>query len=125
MIYIIATITAHEGRHADLLSEFHANLTTVRAKRGCLVYDIAVHLKSDLPGQAPFDRNDMVIVEAWVNRASFEAHITDAVYREWFMTVYHLVANASMQILESDDASRTSSRDDARARDPQLSGSGS
>ncbi|MDP9104716.1 MAG: antibiotic biosynthesis monooxygenase [Candidatus Eremiobacteraeota bacterium] len=100
MIYIIATTTAHEGNHTALVAAFRTILATVRAKRGCLRYDLAAHVKSGFPGQASFDENDLVIVEAWADRESFEEHITDSAYRAWFVGVYPLIAKASMLVLE-------------------------
>ncbi|HEY0798073.1 MAG TPA: antibiotic biosynthesis monooxygenase family protein [Candidatus Baltobacteraceae bacterium] len=99
MIYIIATLTAREGRHDELVAAFDKNLDHVRAKRGCVTYDLAVHHDSGMPGQPPFDANDLLIVEAWQDWSAFTAHIGDPVYRAWYAGVYPAVAKASMQVL--------------------------
>jgi quinol monooxygenase YgiN len=100
MIYVIATMTARDGRHDELVATFGGILDVVRAKRGCVAYDLTVQCDSGLPGQRPIGPNDLVIVEAWDDWSAFEAHITDPAYRAWYVGVYPCVAGASMQILQ-------------------------
>ncbi len=99
MMYVIATLTAREGRHAQLVAEFEKILDAVRAKTGCLTYDLALHCESGQRGQHPFDPNELVIVEAWMDASAFEAHIADPGYRTWYAGIYPCVASASMQVL--------------------------
>jgi quinol monooxygenase YgiN len=100
MIYVVATLTAREGKHGELVAAFGENLACVRAKKGCVTYDLSVHRRSGMPGQPPFDANDLVIIEAWATWDAFEAHISDPAYRAWYVEVYPAVAKASMQVLQ-------------------------
>jgi quinol monooxygenase YgiN len=103
MIHVIATIKAQPGNLGGLIQAFREIQPVVKKKVGCVEYGLALHLKSDLPGQGEFDPNEIIIVEKWTGIDALNAHISDAGYQEWFTNVWDLVAGASMQILEATD----------------------
>jgi quinol monooxygenase YgiN len=100
MIQVIATIKARDGQRQRLLDAFGEILTEVRAKAGCRQYTLGLHLPSGMPGQAPSDPSEFVIVEQWDNLAALQAHIADPAYQAWYLERWHCVEGASMQIFE-------------------------
>ncbi len=101
MIHVIATIKAKENQRSSLVAAFRETVQTVKAKNGCVEYALAIHLNSDLPGQIPFDENELIIVEKWTSLESFKEHLSDPAFRGWYVNVWPLIAGASMQILEA------------------------
>lgn len=101
MIHVIATVTALPGRREAVLDAFRAVAPTVRAKTGCLQYDLALPTPSGLPGQLAFEDGDLVIVERWSGLADLMAHLEDEHYRAWFLQVHGCLCNASMQVLDA------------------------
>ncbi|MFS2106026.1 putative quinol monooxygenase [Ralstonia sp. Ralssp135] len=99
MIHVIAAIQAKDGQLESLTAAFRMIVARTREKAGCIEYGLAVHLPSGLPGQAPFDPNELVVIEKWIDLDALNAHISDPEYRAWFAGLWHQVAGASMQIL--------------------------
>ncbi len=100
MIYVIAAIRVREGQREVVARRFGEIIAAVRAKAGCLEYELAVHLPSGLPGQPAFDDNELMIVEKWTDLDALKTHMADPVYQDWYITVWPLLAGASMQIFE-------------------------
>lgn len=103
MIHVIATLQAREGQLDNLTAAFRAIVFSMRKKAGCIEYSLAAHLSSGLPGQAPFNSDELVVVEKWANLDALKAHIADPDYRARFTGVWDWVAGASMQIFEAID----------------------
>ncbi|HSB73492.1 MAG TPA: putative quinol monooxygenase [Candidatus Methylomirabilis sp.] len=100
MIYVVVTVEAKPGRLEAFLAEFHRNVPTVRAERGCIEYVSTVDLKTDLPPQIPLRENTVTIVEKWESLPALRAHLQTphmATYRE---RVKDLVSDVSFQVLE-------------------------
>lgn len=102
MIHVIATVTALPGRREAVLDAFRAVAPAVRAKAGCLQYDLALPIPSGLPGQVAFEDGDLVIVERWSALADLMAHLGDEHYRAWYLQqVHRCLCRASMQVLDA------------------------
>jgi quinol monooxygenase YgiN len=103
MIHVIAAIKAKEGLRDALAAAFRETLPAVRAKAGCIEYSLAVHVPTGLPGQLPFEGNELIIVEKWANPDALRAHISAPSYRAWYMNIWPMVAGACMQVFEALD----------------------
>ncbi|MEW4568213.1 putative quinol monooxygenase [Tautonia sp. JC769] len=101
MIHVIATITTHPGRRADLLTEFAKILEPVRAEDGCIEYGTAVDAKTDIAAQIPFRPDVVTVVEKWESLDHLKAHL-DAPHMHTFRDrVKNIVTETSLSILES------------------------
>jgi quinol monooxygenase YgiN len=103
MIHVIAAIQAREGKLDNLTTAFRTIVVSTRQKAGCIEYNLAAHLPSGLPGQAPFNCDELIIVEKWADLDALKEHIADPDYRAWFTGVWDWVASASMQIFDALD----------------------
>ena len=103
MIHVIAAIQAREGQRDAIVAAFREILPEVGAKTGCIEYSLAIHLQTGFPGQPPFDENEFIIVERWDDLDALKAHMADAKYQAWFVSVWPLIAGASMQVFEALD----------------------
>ena len=100
-IYVVARIKARAGHRDSLEEAFRKSIASVRKKRGCLEYDLVVPAKTGRPGETTFDENEIVLFEKWASLDTFDLHISDPLFREWFDSIRELVADASMQILKA------------------------
>jgi len=103
MIHVIATIRAQDSKLEVLTSAFRAVLPQVRAKPGCIEYKLAINLRTGMPGQSTFSDDELVVIEKWTNLDALRVHLLDPIYRSWYTTVWHLVAEAAMQVFEDVD----------------------
>lgn len=62
MVHVIAIITAHPGKRAQLLELFQAVIPVVREEHGCIEYGVAVDVANADPA---FGRDTYVVVEKW------------------------------------------------------------
>jgi quinol monooxygenase YgiN len=110
MIHVIATVTARPGQRAAVVDAFCRAAPAVRAKPGCLQYDLALPTPSGLPGQAAYEAGDLVVVEQWTSLADLVAHLGDEQYRAWYLQVHPCLSRASMQVLDAVEDSREEER---------------
>jgi quinol monooxygenase YgiN len=103
MIHVIATIKTIDDKRDELVAAFQEILPRIRAKTGCIEYGVAIHCKSGLPGQNPFDENEVIIIEKWTDLSALKTHITDPIYQTWFIKISPLIVGAFMEIFESVD----------------------
>ncbi len=100
MIHVIATVELHDGKRDDFLTVFNHNLPNVVDEDGCLAYNAAVDLETDIAVQEPVRPNVVTIVEQWESLDHLKAHLNAphmATYRE---SVKDLVKGVSLQILQ-------------------------
>jgi aryl-alcohol dehydrogenase-like predicted oxidoreductase/quinol monooxygenase YgiN len=99
-LYVIARIRAHAGQRETLETAFRQLVPTVRRKNGCLEYEVASPAVTGLAGEAPFDADEVILLERWVDQGALERHLSDPIFRAWFDGIRHLIAHASMQLLK-------------------------
>ena len=100
MIHVIATIELNAGCRQNFLKILNANVPTVRAEVGCLVYQPTVDVEAGLPIPVEVRENVVTIVEAWENLEALHAHLKTphmAAYRE---AVKDWVSNLSLRVLQ-------------------------
>lgn len=100
MIYVIATIEIAAGKRDEFVKAFRANVPHVLAEEGCLEYEPAVDLATEIPAQ-PNLRSDVVtVVEKWESLAALQAHLVAPHMVSFRERVKDLVKGISIQVLE-------------------------
>jgi len=74
MIHVLAFITAHPGRRAEVLEAFQANVPAVHAEAGCIEYAAVVDADGLGPRFASFGPDSFVVVEKWESLDALKAH---------------------------------------------------
>jgi quinol monooxygenase YgiN len=99
MIHVIATIELKPNSREAYLTVLRNNVPNVKAEEGCLAYEPAVDIDSDLPAQGTVRENVVTIIEAWEGLEHLVAHLKTphmATYRD---AVADYVENVSVQIM--------------------------
>lgn len=99
MIYVIASIHIKEGRLAEFLEIFKANIPVVLTERGCIEYEPTVDLAT---GLAPQELNDhlVTIVEKWESLEDLQAHLSAPHMLDYRDKVGGIVENVSVKVLQ-------------------------
>jgi quinol monooxygenase YgiN len=71
MVHVLAIITAHPGKRAQLLELFQAVIPTVREEQGCIEYGVAVEVAAADPAFGP---DTYVVIEKWESPEALKAH---------------------------------------------------
>jgi quinol monooxygenase YgiN len=74
MVHLIAFITAHPGKRAELLAVFHDIVPTVRAEAGCIEYVPVVDLDGYGAPQTPVGPDTYLVIEKWASPDALRAH---------------------------------------------------
>lgn len=99
MIHVIASISIKEGRRAEFLDIFKANVANVVKEKGCIEYRPTIDAHTDIEPQQR-DENLVTIIEKWESLDALMAHLTAPhmlVYRE---KVAAMVAKVRLKVLE-------------------------
>jgi quinol monooxygenase YgiN len=98
MIHVLASIQVKEGRQADFLAIFKANVPNVLKEAGCIEYGPTVDVATKLPPQV-LDKNIVTIVEKWESLAHLEAHLVAPHMLAYKEKVKDIVLNVALKIL--------------------------
>ena len=74
MIHVIATIELNPGTRDAFLVEFRKLIPDVHAEQGCIEYGPAIDAVTDIPNQAKYGPDTVVVVEKWADVAALKAH---------------------------------------------------
>jgi quinol monooxygenase YgiN len=99
MIHVLASIRIKEGRRAEFIEIFKANVPNVLKEKDCLGYVPTVDLPTDKASQE-LDGNVVTIVEKWGSLEALKNHLVAphmSVYRE---KVKSMVEGESLKILQ-------------------------
>jgi len=100
MIFVIATAELVEGRRAEFLAAFRANVPNVLAEDGCLEYTPTIDLPTDFAAQGAA-RNDVVtVVEKWRDLDALQAHLVAPHMLKYREQVKEMVLGVELRILE-------------------------
>ena len=101
MINVIASIRVREGKRAELLEIFKANVPAVRAENGCIDYypTVDVDANFDHPPQEK-DPDLVTVIEKWESLAALGAHTKASHMLAYREKVKDLVAGLSIKVLE-------------------------
>ncbi|MBC8355604.1 MAG: antibiotic biosynthesis monooxygenase [Planctomycetes bacterium] len=100
MIYVIATVEIAEGKRAEFVTAFRANVPNVLAEVGCIEYEPTVDLATDISAQADARPNFLTVVEKWESLDALNAHLVAPHMLSYREGVKHLVKGVSIQVLE-------------------------
>ena len=85
MIYVIATVEVVEGKRGQYLRELKKVIPDVHAESGCLEYDPAGDVATDIAVQDPVNENVVTIIERWTDIQALKDHLQTShmkTYRE-------------------------------------------
>jgi quinol monooxygenase YgiN len=74
MIHVVAMITAKPGKREAILREFHANIPSVRAEKGCIEYGPAIDAEGMGGFQTKLGSDSFVVIEKWESTEALKAH---------------------------------------------------
>ncbi len=98
MINVIASIRVKEGRRAEFLDIFRANIANVLQEKGCLEYVPTVDVATGLPPQE-LNENVVTIIEKWQSLEDLRAHLNAPHMLAYRIAVTDLVADVSLKVL--------------------------
>ncbi|MDR3298592.1 MAG: antibiotic biosynthesis monooxygenase [Candidatus Accumulibacter sp.] len=100
MIHVLASISIREGRRAEFIEIFKANVPNVLNEKGCLGYVPTVDFPADKPAQA-LDGNIVTIIEKWESLEALNNHLAAPHMSVYRGKVKDMVAGQSLKILEN------------------------
>ena len=100
MIHVVAVLTAHPGKRAELLEAFQANVPAVHAEAGCLEYVATVDATGIPVSKASFGPDTFVVIEKWESLAALQAHSAAPHMQAFGAATKPLVAGRLIHVLE-------------------------
>lgn len=98
MIHVIASLQIKEGRIAEFVEIFKANIPNVLKEQGCIEYVPTVDVPTSLPPQE-LNGNAVTIVEKWNRLDDLLAHLSAPHMLAYGQQVKDLVVGKSLKIL--------------------------
>jgi quinol monooxygenase YgiN len=74
MIHVLAIITTKPGMREQILGQFRANVSAVKAEKGCIEYGATIDAEGMGAFQAKFGPDTFVVVEKWESTDALKAH---------------------------------------------------
>jgi len=99
MLHLIAVITAHPGRRAELLAAFSANVPNVHAEPGCIEYTATVAADGFADIGAPIGPDTFFVVEKWASPQALHEHMAAPHMAAYGAQTKDLVAERLLYIL--------------------------
>jgi quinol monooxygenase YgiN len=100
MIYVIANVELVEGKRNDYLRELKKVIPDVRAEIGCLDYDPATDVATDIPVQDPVSENVVTIIERWTDIQALKDHLKTPHMKTYREATKSIVKNLRVRILK-------------------------
>ena len=73
-VHVIAILSAKLGQRSAVLSIFNANIPTVLAEDGCIVYEATVDAENAGQDKATFGPDTFVVIEKWSSMDALKTH---------------------------------------------------
>lgn len=99
MVHLIAFITAHPGKRAELLKAFHTLIPTVRAEAGCIEYAPVVDIEGFSEFTTPLGPDTYAVIEKWASPDALRAHGAAPHMKEYGAKHQHLIAKRVLHVL--------------------------
>jgi quinol monooxygenase YgiN len=99
MIHVIASVSVKEGKRAEFLKIFKANVANVIKEKGCIEYLPTVDLATDIPPQ-DLDPNQVTIIEKWASLKDLKNHLNAPHMLTYRERVTDLVVKVSLKVLQ-------------------------
>ena len=93
MIYVVATLTIHQGKADALLAAARPAIEETRKEQGCIAYDL--HRSVTAP-------DTFVFVERWVTRENLAAHMQMPHFKVWREAARDCIATRKLEIIAAD-----------------------
>ena len=97
MVHVLAIITAHPGKRAQLLELFQAVIPTVREEQGCIEYGVAVDVAQADPAFGP---DTYVVIEKWESMETLKAHSVAPHMKSFGAAAGGLIAKRAVHVME-------------------------
>ena len=101
MVHVIAIITAKPGQRDAILAAFRANLSAVRAEKGCIEYGPAIDADGIGPFQTKVGPDTFFVIEKWADAEALKAHAAAPHMAAYAAKVKDLVASRAIHVLTS------------------------
>jgi len=98
MIHVIAAIHVREGRMAEFLEIFKANVPLVLQERGCREYVPAIDVESGSAAQE-LDDSVVTIIEKWDSLEDLQAHMNAAHMVSYHEKTREIVEKVNIKVL--------------------------
>ena len=99
MVHVIAVITAKQGKRAQILEHFNANVPNVHAEQGCIEYGAAVDAEDALAIQAKWGADTFLVIEKWESMDALKAHAAAPHMAAYAAKTRELIASRVIHIL--------------------------
>jgi quinol monooxygenase YgiN len=99
MVHLLAFITAHPGKRAELLAAFHGLIPTVRAEDGCIEYGPVIDIEGFQGFTTPLGPDAYAVVEKWASPEALRAHGAAPHMAEFGARTRHLIAKRVLHVL--------------------------
>ncbi|MDE0969009.1 MAG: putative quinol monooxygenase [Octadecabacter sp.] len=99
VVHVIAILSAKPGKRSAVLSIFNANITTVLAEEGCIVYEATIDAENSGPGKASFGPDTFVVVEKWSSMDALKTHSNSAHMQAFGAATKDMMANRTVHFL--------------------------
>jgi len=99
MIHVLASLHIKEGKVAEFIEIFKANIPNVLKEKGCMEYVPTIDVATGLPPQA-LDKNVVTIVEKWNSLDDLRAHLAAPHMLTYGERVKDIVTDKSLKILQ-------------------------
>lgn len=101
MIHVIATISAKPGMRDQVLAFFKANVSDVRAEKGCVEYGAVIDAE-EAPGfQKRLGPDTMVVFERWESMDALADHANSPHVVRYRANIKPLVVSSTVNVLSS------------------------
>ena len=98
MIHVLALVTTHPGRRAEVLKIFRGNIPAVTAEEGCIEYGPAIDAESGGIG-TELGPDTFCVIEKWESLAALQAHATAPHMRDYAAKVKDMLASRVIHVL--------------------------
>jgi quinol monooxygenase YgiN len=99
MIHVVAILTAHPGKRAELIAAFADNVPNVLAEDGCVQYTGVVDAEGFGRAATPIGADAFAVIEKWASPEALKAHGAAAHMVAFGAKVKNLLANRVIHIL--------------------------
>ncbi|OCP22958.1 MULTISPECIES: putative quinol monooxygenase [unclassified Ensifer] len=90
MVYIIAYLTAHPGKAAEVVSLAGPLIEATRREAGCISYDLY---------QKPAEPDALVFVETWKDKEAVDAHFAEPHLKAFQAAMADLLVEARIELV--------------------------
>lgn len=100
MIHVLASIHVKEGRVAEFLDIFKANIPEVKKEKGCIEYEPTLDVLTGLPPQE-LDSNVVTIIEKWTSLGDLRSHLAAPHMLAYQKSVENIIEKVTLKVLEN------------------------